>query len=104
MWGVIEPGLADDLAALDVLLLRATEQEADVVARLALVEQLVEHLDAGADRLLSRAQPDDLDVVADLDDALLDAAGHDGAATGDGHHVLDRHEERLVHLAGRARG
>ena len=53
------------------------------------------------DRLLRRAQADDLDVVAHLHDALLDAARHDGATTGDGHDVLDRHEERLVGLAGR---
>src|SRR5205085_3462856 len=72
-------GLAEHLAALDVLLLRAAEQDAGVVARLALVEELAEHLDAGADRLLGRAQADDLDLVADLDDALLDAAGDHGA-------------------------
>ena len=46
-------------------------------------------------------QPDDLDVVADLDDALLDAAGDDRATAGDGHDVLDRHQEGLVDLAGR---
>ena len=33
--------------------------------------------------------------------ALLDSAGDDRATTGDGHHVLDRHEERLVDLADR---
>ena len=46
-------------------------------------------------------RPDDLDLVAGVDDALLDLAGHDGAATGDREHVLDRHEERLVELAHR---
>ena len=44
--------LGQHLAALDVLALDAAEQRADVVARLALVEQLAEHLDAGDDRLL----------------------------------------------------
>ena len=39
--------LDDDLAALDVLALDATKQQADVLAGLALVEQLAEHLDAG---------------------------------------------------------
>ena len=34
-----------------------------------------------------------------LDLALLDAAGDDGAATGDREHVLDRHQERLVDVA-----
>ena len=50
------------------------------------------------------AQADDLDLLADLDHALLDAAGDDGATTGDGHDVLDRHQERLVGVAHRARG
>ena len=42
---------------------------------------------------------DELDLVADLALALLDAAGHDGAAAGDREHVLDRHEERPVDVA-----
>ena len=41
-------------------------------------------------------QADDLDLLAHLDDALLHLAGHDGATAGDGHDVLDRHEEGLV--------
>ncbi len=44
---------------------------------------------------------DDLDRVAGLDDALLDAAGRDRAAAGDREDVLDRHQERLVELAHR---
>jgi hypothetical protein len=43
--------LAADLAALDVLALDAAEQESDVLASLALVEELAEHLDAGDDGL-----------------------------------------------------
>ena len=42
---------------------------------------------------------DDLDRVARVDDALLDAAGRDGAAAGDREDVLDRHQERLVEVA-----
>ena len=91
--------LADDLAALDVLALDAPEQEADVVARLALVEQLAEHLDTGDGRLRrAGADADDLDLLGDLDDAALDAAGDDRPATGDREDVLDGHEERLVDL------
>jgi hypothetical protein len=41
-------GLAQHLAALDVFALGAAQQDADVVARLALVEQLAEHFHAGA--------------------------------------------------------
>jgi hypothetical protein len=38
--------LGANLAALDVLALDTAEQEADVVARLTLIEELAEHLDA----------------------------------------------------------
>src|SRR5690242_242005 len=89
-------GLAEHLAALDFLALGAAEQRADVVAGLALIEQLAEHFDAGDRGLLGVAQTDDLDFVADLDDAALDTAGHDGAAAGDREHVFNRHQERLV--------
>ena len=41
--------------------------------------------------------------LADLDHAALDAAGGDRATAGDREHVLDRHQERLVDLALRAR-
>src|SRR6201987_3415192 len=88
--------LAQHLAALDFLALGAAKQRTDVVAGLALIEQLAEHLDAGDDGLLGVAQTDDLDFVADLDDAALDTAGHYGAAAGDRENVFHRHQERLV--------
>ena len=89
--------LAEDLPALDVLAADAAQQAADVVARLALVEDLAEHLDPGDDggRGLGM-DPHDLDRVAGVDDALLDAAGGDRAAAGDREHVLDRHQERAL--------
>src|SRR5918998_1219827 len=91
--------LHDDLTALDVLALDAAEQQTDVVAGLALVEQLAEHLDAGDGRLgRVRTDADDLDLLGHLDDAALHATGDDGAATGDGEDVLDGHEEGLVDL------
>ncbi len=93
-------GLRQHLAALDLLALRAAQQCAGVVAGLREVEGLVEHLEARDDRLLDlRMDADDLDLVARADLALLDAAGHDGAATLDRHDVLDRHEERLGGVA-----
>src|SRR5712691_10130589 len=66
--------LAQHLAALDRFLVDAAEKTADVVAGDAFVEQLAEHLDAGHHRLLGVAQTDDLDFLADLDLAALDAA------------------------------
>ncbi len=47
--------LAEHLAALDFLALGAAQQRADVVASLALIEQLAEHFDAGDDRLRASA-------------------------------------------------
>ena len=58
--------------------------------------QLAEHLDARHRRLLRVADPDDLDLLADLDDPALDPARHHRAAARDREHVLDRHQERLV--------
>src|SRR4051794_33703150 len=89
-------GLAEHLPALDLLALGASEQRADVVAGAALVEDLAKHLDAGDHGLGGVRDADDLDLVAGVDDALLDAAGRDGAAAGDREDVLDRHQERLV--------
>src|SRR5215213_1448504 len=95
--------LAENLAALDLLALGASQQGADVVAGLPLVEQLAEHLDAGDDRGGRVLHADDLDFVTAVDDPLLDAAGCDRAAAGDREDVLDRHEEGLVELADRLR-
>src|SRR6202012_560057 len=75
--------LAQHLATLDFLALGAAQQSADVVARLALIEKLAEHFDAGDDGLLRRTQTDDLDFLADLDHAALNTAGDHGAAAGD---------------------
>src|SRR3954447_24833834 len=92
--------LAQHLAALDLLALDASQQAADVVAGLALVEDLAEHLDAGDDRVGGLlVDTHDLHRVAGVDDALLDTAGRDGAAAGDREDVLDRHQERLVEVA-----
>src|SRR5579862_600192 len=71
--GLDRAALGHDLAALDLLALDAPQEAADVVPGAALVEQLLEHLDAGDDDLAGRLHADDLDLVADLDDAALDA-------------------------------
>ena len=92
--------LAEDLTALDVLTLDATEQDAHVVAGLTEVHGLAEHLDAGGDGGLGVLDADDLDGLVELELAALDATGGDGAATGDGHDVLDGHQERLLVVTG----
>src|SRR5580693_7051621 len=96
--------LDDDLAALHLLALDAAQQQAHVVAGLAVVEDLAEHLHAGDGRgLRLLLDPDDVDGLAGVDGAALDPAGHHGAATGDREDILDRHQERLVDLAYRLR-
>src|SRR5262245_65817832 len=77
------------LAALDRILVDPAQEAADVLAGLALVEDLLVGLDAGDDRLLGLAKPDHLDLVPSLDGAALDQPGHDGAATGDRLPTLD---------------
>ena len=100
MWGVIEPGFASTWPRSTSSRLIPRSRRADVVSRLTLIEELLEHLDAGDDGLRDLGvDPDHLDLVADLDDALLDAAGDDRPATRDREDVLDREQERLVDLA-----
>src|ERR1700679_3900216 len=72
--------LGQNLAALHALAVHAAQQAADVVARLALVEQLAEHLHAGHDGLGRRTDAHDLDFLAHLHDAAVDTAGDDRAA------------------------
>src|SRR3954462_3545366 len=73
-------GLDDDLAALDVLALDATQEQTDVLTGLTLVEQLAEHLDAGdGGGGLALLDADDIDGLVDLQDTALDPAGHHGA-------------------------
>src|SRR3954447_21969701 len=94
--GLDRARLGQDLAALDLLALDAPDEAAHVVAGLALVEELLEHLDPGDHYLAGGLDPDQLDLVADLDHAALDPAGGDGPPALDPEDVLDRHQERLV--------
>src|SRR5437588_4049798 len=80
--------LAEHLPALDLLALGAAQQAADVVAGAALVEDLLEHFDAGHHGLLGLADADDLDLLTGLDDPLLDTPGGHRAAAGDREHIL----------------
>jgi hypothetical protein len=95
--------LGEHLATLDLVALDAAEQCPDVVAGLPLIEGLAEHLDAGDDHLAGGLDADQLDLVAGLHDAALDAAGRDGATALDAEHVLDGHQEWLVRLTLRGR-
>ena len=96
-------GLHEHHAALDVFLLDAPQQQTNVVASHALIEQLAEHFHTGDGGLAGVLDADDFDLFADLDDAALDPAGGHGAATGDGEDVFHCHQEGLVHFPLRLR-
>src|SRR5476649_895842 len=88
--------LGQNLAALDAVTLDTAQQCADIVARLALVQQLPEHFHARDRGLGGGTDADDLDFLAHLDHAAFHAARHHRAAARDREHVFDRHQERLV--------
>src|SRR5262249_31589767 len=65
--------LGQNLTALDFFALHTTEQAANVVASLTLIERFVEHFNAGAScALRSGFEADDVDRVAHLHNAALD--------------------------------
>src|SRR5690625_414405 len=88
--------LGQHLATLDLVALGAAQQHAHVVARLALVQELSEHLHPRHRGLGGVLDAHNLHLFAHLDHAALDAPRDHGAATGDGKHVLDRHQIGLV--------
>src|SRR5579871_1861374 len=89
-------GLGDDLPALYFILFHPAEEQSDVVASFALIQQLLEHFDAGDDRLARIAESDNLHFLADFANPALDTAGYHGAAALNREDVFDGHQERLV--------
>ena len=90
------PRLRQNLAALNILALRTAKQNPDIVASLALVQKLPEHLNARHRRLLRVTKADNLNLVANLHNPCLNAARHNRATPRNREHVLNRHQERLV--------
>src|SRR5690606_25661527 len=91
------------LTTLDVITLGAAQQDAAVLASTTFVQQLAEHLNAGAGGLGGRTDADNFDFFLDLDDTALDTTSYHGAAAGDREHVFDRHQERTVYSTNRLR-
>ena len=90
----------EDLAAFDLFLLHATQEQADAVAGSPLLEAPVEHLDIGDGRLHRLvAKAENLDLLAAADDTALDAAGYDRAPSFHRADGFDRHLELAVDLA-----
>ena len=96
-------GLAENLATLDVLTLDTAEQQTDVIASLAEVHGLTEHLDTGNNRVLGILDADDLDGLVELELTALDTAGSNGTTAGDGHNVFNGHQEGEVVVTSRRR-
>ena len=89
-------GLGENLTAGNFFLLRTTEEAADVVTGLTLLEELAEHFNARASGLGGRLETDDFNIVTNLDHAALDTTGNDRTTTFDREDVFDRHKEGLV--------
>src|SRR5699024_6174515 len=90
--GVHRTGLSQDLAALDLGAVHATQQGADVVASLSEVQALAEHLqtgDGGGQTL--GTDVNELHLIVNLGRDSLAPAGSDGAAARNGHAVLNGH-------------
>src|SRR5690606_7962831 len=88
--------LGQNLTTLNVFALGTTQQNTNVLTGTAFVQQLAEHLDTGTGSLGGVLDADDLDFFLNLDDAALNTTGYHSTATGNGEHVFDRHQERLV--------
>src|SRR5699024_9458418 len=89
--------LNSNLAALNLFTLGTTQKQTTVVASLEVVLHLTEHLDPGnavGEGLL--VDTDDLDVFVIVQLTALNTTGDNGATTGNGENVLDRHQEWLV--------
>src|SRR5690606_37679438 len=89
-------GLAQNLTALNLRTVDTTNQGTDVVASFTRIEQLAEHFNAGNSRLEGRLDTNDLDFLTNLDDAALNATGHNRTTTRDREHVFNRHQERQI--------
>ena len=83
--------------------LNAAQQKTDVVACHSAVEKLLEHLNAGYNRIPCVLDTDDLDRFVDVDLSTLDSARCHCSTTLDRKDVFHRHQERFVSLAGRCR-
>src|SRR5271157_32395 len=91
--------LRQHLPALHIRPLDTTQQNARIIPRHHFVQLLVEHLRARDYRLPGLAQADDLNFFAFLGLAPVHSPRHHRPAPLDREHILNRHHERLFHLA-----
>ena len=93
-------GFRDNLSFLDLVSVDTAEQCAYVVAGNRFVEHFTEHFKTGNNgRAGLLDESDDFGGIADFRDTSLNTARSNGSASGDGEHVLDGEQERLVAFA-----
>src|SRR5262249_16949528 len=80
-------GLRDYLTALDLLLLQAAQQNADVIARARFIEKFAEHFDVGGDRFFRRANTDELHFLHLFQNTAINPTRRDRATTLNVEHV-----------------
>ena len=96
-------GLRQNLSALDFISLDTTEQSADVIAGLSIVQNLAEHFDTGNNGLLLLvSQANDFNFLTSLQLSTLNSTSGNSTTAGNGEHVLNRHQEGQVSLTVRS--
>src|SRR5207245_3609724 len=88
-------------AALHIFLRDAAQQEAGIVARQAFVQLLLEHLDAGHDRLAGLPEADNFYFLAYLYLAALDSSRNHSSTALNRENIFDWHQERLFPFGSR---
>jgi len=84
-------GLGQHLTTLDGFLFNAAQEQADVIARLRLVQNLAE-LSTPVTTVFAVSRKPTISTSHDLDCAALHATGGDRAATRDREYILDGHQ------------
>ena len=97
-------GFCQNLSSFDFSSLNTTQQSADVITSLCLIQHLTEHFDTGYNSLLGLFfDTNDFYFIIQMQNASLNTAGSNSTTTCDGEYVLDRHQERLVGVTLRIR-
>src|SRR5690606_23032851 len=96
--------LADNHTTADLILFNTAEQETHVVASLAPIQDLAEHLHTRDSRAkVFSTHTQNLNRVTSLDDTALDTACCNRSTTSNREHVFNGHKEVLVDQASRQR-
>ena len=100
-----EPGLAENLATLTISSRLIPRSRQPMLSPASASSSSLRNISMPVQTVFwVSLDTDDLELVVHMrDDATLNTAGGNGATAGDGHSVLDGHQERLVDVAVRSR-